>query len=292
MVCDSWPAGETPDFLAVAEHLRSSGICVPHVYGTLPAAGWMCLEDFGDRTLAAAWQTASMSERLLWGWRAMRILIHLHTTATQRYEPACPAFRLAFDVPKLLSELQFFRQHAIEGLWRHALTDAERDAFDAVCHPLCAFLAGQPRYFCHRDYHGWNIMVQEERLGILDFQDARMGPQAYDVVSLLVDRGTPAILGKEVSAALVEHYLQSFETETGQQVHRQDFAVLFELAAVQRCLKAIGTFAAMHVVRQRSQYLGYIPPTLAYVRPLLQRHQILRSLEAVLRRYTPLDSTT
>ena len=288
MVCEPWQEGEIPDFLAVAHHLRSSGIRVPHVYGTLPAEGWMCLEDFGDRTLAAAWQEASVSGRLLWGQRALQTLIRIHTTATQYHDPACPAFRLAFDVPKLLSELQFFRQHAIAGLWRHTLTDSEQDAFDAACQPLCTLLASQPRYFCHRDYHSWNLMAQEEKLGVLDFQDARMGPQAYDVVSLLVDRGTPDVLGAEVSTALVTYYVQSFQAETGQPLPRQDFTVLFELVAVQRCLKAIGTFAAMHVMQQRSQYLGYIPPTLAYVQPLLRRYEILRPLELLLHRYTPL----
>jgi aminoglycoside/choline kinase family phosphotransferase len=288
MLCDAWRLEERPDFLAVAHHLRASGVRVPHVYGTLPAAGWMCLEDYGDCSLAAVWQTASASECLLWGQRAVEALIQMHTTATQRHDPTCPAFRLAFDVPKLLSELQFFRQHALEMLWQHPFTTAEREAFDSACQPLCALLASQPRYFCHRDYHGWNIMAQGDKIGVLDFQDARMGPQPYDVVSLLVDRGTPTTLGDEVSNALVAYYIQRFQDESGQPISRQDFAELFDLVAVQRCLKAIGTFAAMHVVRQRSQYLAYISPTLAYLQPLLQRYEMLRLLDTFLRRYTSL----
>ncbi len=288
MVCDPWPETETPDFIAVARHLATSGVRVPTIDGVVPGSGWMCLEDFGDRALADAWQQTDSSERLAWGKRALDALVQMHTTATQHPDTACPAFHLAFDVPKLLSELQHFRLHAIEGLWQQTLSEDEREAFDAACLPLCTHLEAQPRYFCHRDYHGWNIMAQDKTVGILDFQDARMGPQPYDVASLLADRRTPSLLGSDGSAALVQYYLDRFEVESGQRVDRAAFDALFELVAVQRCIKAMGTFAAMHVVYGRSQYLPYIEPTFDYIRPLMPRHAMLASLDVLLRRYTPL----
>ncbi len=287
MVCDPWPLTETPDFIAVARHLVASGVRVPTIDGVVPAAGWMCLEDFGDRSLADAWRVADNPERLVWGQRALDALVRMHTTATQQLDATCPAFHLAFDVPKLLSELQHFRRHAVEGLWQHDLSEDECEAFDTACLPLCTYLEAQPRYFCHRDYHGWNIMAEDKTIGILDFQDARMGPQPYDVVSLLVDRRTPSLLGPDVSSALTQYYLDRFEAEAGQRVDRAAFDELFELIAVQRCIKAIGTFAAMHVAYGRSQYLPYLEPTLTHVRPLLQRHAILAPLQAWLNRYTP-----
>jgi aminoglycoside/choline kinase family phosphotransferase len=289
MVGDPWPATETPDFLAVSQHLATHGVRVPAIDGVAAAAGWMCLQDFGDRALADVWRDAAPPERLLWGQRALDALVRIHTAATPSHHHSCPAFHLAFDVPKLLSELQHFRVHAIEGLWQRVLSDDEREAFAAACLPLCTHLEAQPRYFCHRDYHAWNIMAEDKMVGILDFQDARMGPQPYDVVSLLVDRRTPSLLGPDVSTALVRYYLDQFEAESGQRVDRAAFNELFELVAVQRCLKAIGTFAAMHVVYGRSQYLPYIEPTLNYVRPLVQRHAMLSTLAAFLYRYTPLD---
>jgi aminoglycoside/choline kinase family phosphotransferase len=287
MLCDPWPATTTPDFLAVGRHLRASGVRVPQVYGVYASQGLMCLEDYGDCTLATHWQRSSMADRLHWGQRAIDELVKMHTVGTQQRDAACPAFHLAFDVPKLLSELQFFRQHAIEGLWRQRLTDAERDALDEAFIALCMVLATQPRYFCHRDYHGWNIMVCNGAVGILDFQDARLGPQPYDLVSLLVDRGTPDVLGSEGMATLIDYYLQRVEAEESRHIDRTAFAELFDYVAIQRCLKAVGTFAAMHVVHQRRQYLPYIPPTLAYIRPLLWRYHTLRPLAERLRRYMP-----
>jgi len=288
MVCEPWQAQDTPDFLAVGRHLRAHGVRVPEVYAVAPCAGLMCLEDYGDRTLAGQWQEGPATERLAWGQRAIDELVKMHSSATQHIDPACPAFKLAFDVPKLLSELQYFREHAIEALWQQALSRTARTDLDAAFEALCTVLAAAPRYFCHRDYHGWNIMARDGAVGVLDFQDARLGPQPYDLASLLTDRGTPDLLGSAPIAALMDYYTQRMQAETGQRIDREAFAQLFDYVAVQRCLKAIGTFAAMAVVRQRPQYLPYIAPTLGYLRPRLQRYAALQPLAALLHRHVPL----
>jgi aminoglycoside/choline kinase family phosphotransferase len=88
--------------------------------------------------------------------------------------------------------------------------------------------------------------------------------------------------------ALIDYYIQCMEAETGRRTDQDAFKQLFDCVAIQRCLKATGTFAAMAVVRQRPQYLPYIPPTLAYLQPLLQRYHILQPLARLLQRYVPL----
>jgi len=291
MVCEPWQPQDTPDFLAVGQHLRAHGVRVPQVYGVSPHQGLMCLEDYGDCTLAAQWQMSPAADRLAWGQRAIAELVKMHTSGTQHPDPACPAFKLAFDIPKLLSELQFFREHAIEGLWQCTLTSMACDDLEAAFETLCALLASAPPYFCHRDYHGWNIMACDGAVGVLDFQDARMGPQPYDLASLLTDRGTPDLLGSALMTALTDYYIQCLEAATGRRTDREAFAQLFDYVAIQRCLKATGTFAAMAVVRQRPQYLPYIPPTLTYLQPLLRRYNVLQPLARLLQRYVPLWQT-
>ena len=288
MHCDPWPTEEATDFLTVGRHLRICGVRVPEVYGVQPEAGLMCLEDYGDRSLAAQWQHGDPEDRLRWGRQAVDELVKMHTRATQTIDPACPAFHLAFDVDKLTSELQFFQTHAVVKLWQQSLGPNDCQAWDSAYLALCAPLAAAARFFCHRDYHGWNVMAHDGSVGVLDFQDARMGPQPYDLASLLTDRGTADVLTADGTAALVAYYLDRWQAESGQTVDKDEFAWLFDMAAVQRCLKAIGTFAAMHVVHDRSQYLPSIPPTLAYLRPLMQRYRRLQPLADLLRRFTPL----
>ena len=91
--------------------------------------------------------------------------------------------------------------------------------------------------------------------------------------------------------ALMDYYIQCMEAETGRRTDRDAFDQLFDYVAIQRCLKATGTFAAMAVVRQRPQYLPYIPPTLAYLRPLLRRYGILQPLAGLLQHYVPIWQT-
>jgi len=291
MLCEPWQPQDIPDFLAVGQHLRLHGVRVPQVYGVSPHQGLMCLEDYGDCPLAAQWQMSTPTEQLLWGQRAIDELVKMHTSATQHFDSACRAFKLAFDIPKLLSELRFFREHAIEGLWQCTLTSMACDDLDAAFETLCALLASAPRYFCHRDYHGWNIMVCDGAVGVLDFQDARMGPQPYDLASLLTDRGTPDLLGSALMTALLDYYIQCLEAEIGRRTDRDAFDQLFDYVAIQRCLKATGTFAAMAVLRQRLQYLPYILPTLTYLRPLLRRYHVLQPLARLLQRYVPIWQT-
>src|SRR5690606_27638504 len=96
-------------------------------------------------------------------------------------------YRIAFDVEKLTWELDFFVKHFIEGYRGATLTAAERAALSEEWSNIVTELAGERRVLCHRDYHSRNLMLHDGRLYMIDFQDARMGPDTYDLVSLLRD---------------------------------------------------------------------------------------------------------
>src|SRR6185295_4046666 len=96
-------------------------------------------------------------------------------------------YGVAFDVEKLLWELDFFVKHFVQGYRGVALSPRELAALGEEWREIASELAGEPRVLCHRDYHSRNLMVHEGRLYVIDFQDARMGPDTYDLVSLLRD---------------------------------------------------------------------------------------------------------
>src|SRR5205823_5946479 len=93
----------------------------------------------------------------------------------------------AFDIEKLTWELEFFVKHFIEGYRGIALMAADRDALKEEWSSIVNELASEPRVLCHRDYHSRNLMLSEDSLYIIDFQDARLGPDTYDLASLLRD---------------------------------------------------------------------------------------------------------
>jgi hypothetical protein len=94
---------------------------------------------------------------------------------------------VAFDVEKLTWELEFFVKYFILGYRGVALKDSERSALQEEWAAIVNELAAEPRVLCHRDYHSRNLMLSDGSLYIIDFQDARMGPDTYDLASLLRD---------------------------------------------------------------------------------------------------------
>ena len=90
---------------------------------------------------------------------------------------------MAFDVEKLTWEMDFFLKHFLESYRGAEITPAERTALRQELGLIVEELAAEPRVLCHRDYHSRNLMLKEGRLYIIDFQDARLGPDTYDLVA-------------------------------------------------------------------------------------------------------------
>ena len=131
---------------------------------------------------------------------------------------------------------------------------------------------------CHRDYHSRNLMLHDERLYIIDFQDARMGPDTYDLASLL--RDSYVDLPEQTVNELIAYFLALKGTTDPSQ--ETVFRERFDLMALQRNLKALGTFGYQTTARRNPVYIQYIPRTLRYVRDNLGRHPRFSRLRDVL----------
>jgi aminoglycoside/choline kinase family phosphotransferase len=129
---------------------------------------------------------------------------------------------------------------------------------------VVATLAAEPRVLCHRDYHSRNLMLHGGELYIIDFQDARMGPDTYDLVSLLRDSYV------DLPEQTVSDLLAYFVALKGQTGHESEFRRRFDVMALQRNLKALGTFGYQTTARRNPVYIQYIPRTLRYVRNNLE----------------------
>ena len=127
---------------------------------------------------------------------------------------------------------------------------------------------------CHRDYHSRNLMLHDGSLYIIDFQDARMGPDTYDLASLLRDSYV------DLTAQQVDELIAYFLALTAAAAARRttaEFRRRFDLMALQRNLKALGTFGYMTTSRNNTVYIQYIPRTLAYVQANLANVPALRT---------------
>jgi aminoglycoside/choline kinase family phosphotransferase len=122
---------------------------------------------------------------------------------------------------------------------------------------------------CHRDYHSRNLMLRDGSLYIIDFQDARMGPDTYDLVSLLRDSYVD-INDRELDDLIA--YFLALKRSDDARAAADEFRRRFDLMALQRNLKALGTFGYQTVTRRNTVYIQYMPRTLRYARTNLDRY--------------------
>ncbi len=271
--------GET-DFIRVLKFLQGIGLPVPELLHFDPDRGLLLLQDCGDRTLEAHLQSADHATLKHWYLKAVHLLADMQAGATQAIGPDCPAYRLKFDVEKLMWEMDFMLEHFVEGIRQQKLAETARQEIRKQLTALCTLLAGQTPWFTHRDYHSRNLMVHNDELVLLDFQDARMGPSQYDLVSLLRDSYLP--LSDTLVWELVDAFIQKKQEQENQSIDREEFIRIFDIMSIQRNLKAIGTFAYQKNIKNNDRYLNYIAPTLDYVRQAFQRRAELNQLQAVL----------
>jgi aminoglycoside/choline kinase family phosphotransferase len=192
------------------------------------------------------------------------MLVQMQSEASRASSRPCYALTYSFDTETFFRELCFFREHALEGLWGHSISVEKRTEIEEHFHGLCAEIVEYPQVFTHRDYHSRNLMVQDDRLTVLDFQDARIGPITYDLASLL--RDSYVCLAAEEQEALIVHYRDLAQREGLACPAAEEFQRAFLRTGLQRNLKAIGTFAYQAVVKGVDRYLAYIPNTVSSAR--------------------------
>jgi aminoglycoside/choline kinase family phosphotransferase len=265
-------------FLGVRELLDGYGLAVPAVVDVDGARGVVLEEDLGDQTLQEVLKTASAARREELYLEAVDGLVTLqHKSAEGPQRAEC--FEIAFDIEKLSWELHYFLKHFLEGHRGRELTVEDRSTLSEGFHVLCQEIASWPRTLCHRDYHSRNLMLHQDRLYWIDFQDARMGPTTYDLASLLRDAYVD--VPEELSETLAERFRQRAVPGESRELFRRRF----ELMSVQRTLKALGTFGFMTTVRGKAVYLPYVPRTLTHARRVLARYPELERLWRTLARH-------
>jgi aminoglycoside/choline kinase family phosphotransferase len=281
-----YPETFAPDrfpYLDVTNLFAVSGLPVAEIYAIDGENGIVVHEDYGDRVLRPVLLGASEDEREVLINQAIKLIAQIQAATEKAIELDSIAARLAFDFEKLSWELDFFFKHYFESLSGEILTAEETANIKGELNEVAAELAARPRFLTHRDFHAANLMLdRENRLRIIDHQDARMGPASYDLVSLLLDRITepPSIVWLRDKRSL---FLEERRMLSLAPIDPDEFAAEFRLMAIQRCLKAIGTFSFQTAVRGRAGYTGYIKPMFQVVLQAAERLERFPHLQRVIR---------
>ena len=271
-------------FLNVLKHLRALNVPVPVLHYYDEPGGLLYLEDFGDLTLADAWTSADDPIKLECLYtQAIDTLVQIHLQAHSPEHSPCVAFRRAFDVPLFMWEFEHFLEYGIVARQEKPMCSDDyvviREAFQGIAE----FLVAQPQVFTHRDYHSRNLMVDGERLGVIDFQDALLGPATYDLASLL--RDSYVALEEAMVDRLIDRYIQGMGDGLNKEMQqkmlltdRVAFRRVFDFTSMQRNLKAAGRFVYIDRVKHNPKFLADIPRTLGYVRNNLEKYSEFKKL--------------
>jgi aminoglycoside/choline kinase family phosphotransferase len=274
VVMDAPPSREdTRPFVQVSGMLAGLGLNVPQVIDEDPQQGFLLLSDLGSRPYLDALNDETV-ERLYGDALGALATIQACTPG----DAPLPAYERTL----LLNEMELCREWLIGKHLGMTLTEQQSAMLDAAFDLLADSALQQPQVCVHRDYHSRNLMLTESNNpGILDFQDAMIGPVTYDLVSLLRDCYI------DWPRERVEDWALGYQTlalQSGvlQEVHDdpQQFLRWFDLMGIQRHLKAAGIFARLNHRDGKPGYLGDIPRTLGYVVEVATRHEDLAAFGA------------
>lgn len=270
--------GETDD-IRLARIFETAGLPVAHVLESFPALGCLVLEDLGDTTLETALRRAEgaggIATRSALHRAAVRLAVEVATRGSVALSASDRAAGPALDRERFRFEMGFFVEHFVGRYLRRAADPGLSDALDALADEAAA----HPRVLCHRDYHSRNLMVRDDgSLAMVDIQDARWGPDTYDVASLLRDAYV------DVDEGAVAELLELYRGALADPPERQAFVHRFRVVATQRMIKALGTFGYQVAVLGRERYVSAIPRTVGRLRNALSLDrftaELARPLEA------------
>ncbi len=265
---DAPPATEdSRPFIHVAALMRAVGIHVPDVLVSDLAQGFLLLSDLGDTTYLRALTDGNAAE--LFG-DAIDALVRWQLATASGVLPR-------YDEALLRRELRLFPGWFIARHLQRELSARQAAALEQLFARVVAASLAQPSVFVHRDYMPRNLMVSAPNPGVLDFQDAVIGPIAYDVVSLLRD----AFISwddERVMAWTRTYYERAQAAGLPVHAHFDEFWRAFEWMGVQRHLKVLGIFARIRYRDGKPHYLEDAPRFIGYVRSVAQRYNELAPL--------------
>lgn len=265
-------------FLEVAALLESRHLPAPKVYAEDRHAGVVLLEDLGDTTLERKLRTTARAQWPSLYAKAVDLLATLHERCSD--VPATSIVRRRrFDRELLDWELDHFRQWGLEALFGPLDVEGRR-ALDPAFEVIASRLEAMPQGFVHRDYQSKNLMVSPRgELHIIDFQDALLGPRAYDLVALLCDSYVDLDLGLQES--MIERYAAM------RQIDPEVLKREFWLVTLHRKLKDAGRFIFIDRVRGNPSFLRWYPQSLVYVSRAIDQVPEFMALGELLRSTIP-----
>lgn len=288
IIMDAPPSHEDcQPFITIAHKLSHVGLNVPKILEHHIPEGFLLLNDLGEQTYYQHLQHAIEASELESIYRdALRALV----TMQQADASDLPVY----DSQRLIDELSLFPEWYVKQHHQTELSDAEAGQLQKIFTHLVAHNAKQAQVFVHRDFHSPNLMLCTSELhgsnpGIIDFQDALLGPISYDLVSLVMDARTTWEEPQQLDWA-IRYWEMARAAKLPVPADFADFHLDYEYMGLQRNLRILGVFARLAIRDKKTHYLQHIPRVNAYVRQVANRYIVLKPLLRLLNRLDNIET--
>ena len=267
-VMDCPPEDESLDtFLKITDKLQQAKLNVPEIFDCDSTKGFLVITDFGDDLYSK-----KLNDETVYCLYtdALEAIVKMQTKVDCT---GLKDFDSFYEDENNLYIDWFLKKHL-----NVELDSATSEQINTEFNKINNILKSIPKTFVHRDYHSRNLLITDlNNPGIIDYQDAVMGPVTYDLVSLLKDCYVTWNDG------LVEDMLESFFTRMKSDTinNISDFRYWFEITGLQRHIKAIGIFSRLNYRDGKSGYLQDIPRTYAYMDKVLNKYKELSMLNEI-----------
>ena len=256
-------------FIHVTQLLRGAGVNAPEIIRENKKQGFLLLSDLGNE-IYLDHMTNEQADSLYSD--AISSLVHM-----QKIKNNLPQY----DAQRLRDEMELFETWYLNRHLSVHLNETQKTDLESIYGLLINSAIEQPQVFVHRDYHSRNLMLlNENNPGIIDYQDAVIGPISYDLVSLLKDCYIEWPRNK--IEEWIDRFLFESDKERNQAFDREKFIRWFDLMGLQRHLKVLGIFSRLNYRDGKKQYLNDLPLTLKYVVDTCQKYDELEPLHRLL----------
>ncbi|MEH6544532.1 MAG: phosphotransferase [Porticoccaceae bacterium] len=265
-----------PDFVRKGLAFSQAGVHSPKIYAVDYRAGFLLLEDLGERVFLS--ELKENPRALVYPPGLETLLQIQRIPPLQRESSAQPIFA-DYSAEIFDREMQLFPQWFVEQLLGLSLQSDESALLQATFDTLSTSALSQPQVVVHRDFQIRNLLLLDNGgVGVIDYQDALIGPITYDLVSLLRDCYI------HLSDAQIDHYLDDYlnratahygEMSGGGLEPLPDstkFRRDFDLMGLQRHIKVLGIFARLHLRDNKPSYLAELPLFIRYVLEVAERY--------------------
>ncbi len=263
-------------FIQVTELIRSTGVNAPAIVAMDMQQGFLLLDDLGNKPYLDYLNINTADELYI---DAIDALIKMQTI---------DAMLPAYNETLLETELELFETWYLNRHLEVQLNEDQKASLNFIFKLLINNAEEQPQVFVHRDYHSRNLMITDNNNpGVIDYQDAVIGPISYDLVSLFKDCYI------EWPREKIEHWLDLYlaRLTPAHFIKKETLLRWFDLMGVQRHLKVLGIFARLNYRDGKSQYLNDLPLTLKYVVNACEQYKELQPLKQLLEE-TTINSNT